>query len=91
MMQNPLTPEEIRQKYLKLATTVTAVSHAERIVEVIAQVDHLDTVRTLAVMLRNLAPPKPGRATRMVPRLSRAKTARASVTASRKRGEGKLS
>jgi len=90
MMQNPLTPEEIRQKYLKLATTVTAAPHAERIVEAIARVTRLDTVQTLAAMLRNLAPPKPGRATRTAPRPSRAKTARVSAAASRKRGERKL-
>jgi hypothetical protein len=76
MMQNPLTPEEIRQKYLKLATTVTAAPHAERIVEAIARVTRLDTVRTLAAMLRNLAPPKPRRPTKTAPRPSRAKTAR---------------
>jgi 2-methylcitrate dehydratase PrpD len=60
-MENPLTPEEIHQKYIKLATTVTSGSHAERIAEVVRRIERLTDVHGLTVMLRTLktAAPKP--------------------------------
>lgn len=53
-MQNPLTPEEIHTKYLKLATTVTTPAHAERIAEAVRQIDRLADVAPLASLLRRL-------------------------------------
>jgi 2-methylcitrate dehydratase PrpD len=50
--QNPLTPEEIHQKFLKLATTVTTVAHAERIADAMQRVDSLRDLIGLSAMLR---------------------------------------
>jgi 2-methylcitrate dehydratase PrpD len=56
-MQNPVTPDEIHQKYMKLATTVTSVAHAERIAETVARVEKEQDVSVLAALLRNLKVP----------------------------------
>jgi 2-methylcitrate dehydratase PrpD len=53
-MENPLTPEEIHQKYLKLATTVTTTAHAEKIAALVARIERATTARDLAALLRNL-------------------------------------
>jgi len=53
-MQNPLTPEEIHAKYLKLATTVTTVGRAEQIAETVRRIDRLPDVARLAGLLRSL-------------------------------------
>lgn len=53
-LENPLTPEEIHQKYLKLATTVTSASSAERIAELVQCIDRLADLTGLAAMLRTL-------------------------------------
>ena len=79
-MENPLTPEEIHRKYLKLATTVTSVAHAERIADVVHRIEHLENVHGLAVMLRSLKPAAPRRGVKKVSVDSRAKTARAAKT-----------
>jgi len=57
-MQNPLTPHEIHQKYLKLATTVATVAHAERIAEVVQGIDRTPDVIRLARLLRTPKAPK---------------------------------
>lgn len=56
-MQNPLSPEEIHAKYLKLATTVTSVTHAEDIANTVRRIDRSSDVAGLAGMLRGLASP----------------------------------
>ncbi len=84
-MENPLTPEEIHQKYLKLATTVTSASHAERIAEVVQRIERLTDVHGLTAMLRTLKPPAPKRAAKKVSGVSRADTTRATRTESRRR------
>ena len=53
-MENPLTPEEIHQKYLKLATTVTTTAHAEKIAALVARIERATTARDLAALLRKL-------------------------------------
>jgi 2-methylcitrate dehydratase PrpD len=55
-MRNPLTPEEIRAKYLKLATTVTSSAHAEKIAALVARIERATAARDLATFLRNLGP-----------------------------------
>jgi 2-methylcitrate dehydratase PrpD len=62
-MENPLTPEEIHQKYLKLATTVTTAAHAEQIAEVVGQIDRQPDVTRLAALLRIPKAKPAGRAT----------------------------
>jgi 2-methylcitrate dehydratase PrpD len=52
-MENPLTPAEIHAKYLKLATTVAAVSHAERIARLVGRIERATVARDLATFLRN--------------------------------------
>jgi len=52
-----LTPEEIHQKYMKLATTVTSAGHAERIADAVRRVQRVEDVRGLVAMLRT---PRPG-------------------------------
>ncbi len=84
-MENPLTPEEIHQKYLKLATTVTSASHAERIAEVVRRIERLTDVHGLTAMLRTLKPPAPKRAAKKVSGVSRANTTRATATGSERR------
>jgi len=84
-MENPLTPEEIHQKYLKLATTVTSASHAERIAEVVRRIERLTDVHGLAAMLRTLKPPAPQRAAKKVSGVSRTNTTRATATGSQRR------
>jgi 2-methylcitrate dehydratase PrpD len=51
-MENPLTPDEIHQKYLKLATTVTTAAQAEQIAEVVQRIDKAPAVIRLAALLR---------------------------------------
>jgi 2-methylcitrate dehydratase PrpD len=51
-MQNPLTPAEIHAKYLKLATTVTTVGHAERIADLVGRIERTGAIRELAALLR---------------------------------------
>ena len=53
-MENPLTPDEIHRKYLKLATTVTTAAHAEQIAEAVRQIDRSSEVARLAALLRRL-------------------------------------
>jgi 2-methylcitrate dehydratase PrpD len=84
-MENPLTPEEIHQKYLKLATTVTSASHAERIAEVVRRIERLTDMHGLTAMLRTLKPPAPKRAAKKVSGVSRANTTRATATGSERR------
>jgi 2-methylcitrate dehydratase PrpD len=54
--ENPLTADEIRQKYLKLATTVTTRVHAERIADVVQRIDRSSDVVSLAGLVRTLQP-----------------------------------
>ncbi len=54
--ENPLTAEEIHQKYLKLATTVTTAAHAERIAEAVRRIDRARDVTMLVDLLRRLQP-----------------------------------
>jgi 2-methylcitrate dehydratase PrpD len=68
-MENPLTLEEIHGKYLKLATTVTTIAHAERIAEAVARIEREKDVRALASLLRNLQ--TPARAARAAKRAGR--------------------
>jgi 2-methylcitrate dehydratase PrpD len=84
-MENPLNPEEIHQKYLKLATTVTSASHAERIAEVVRRIERLTDVHGLTAMLRTLKPPAPKRAAKKVSGVSQAKASRAEGTTTRRR------
>jgi 2-methylcitrate dehydratase PrpD len=58
-MENPLTPDEIHRKYLKLATTVTTAAHADQIVEAVRQIDRSSAVTRLAALLRRLPPAGP--------------------------------
>jgi 2-methylcitrate dehydratase PrpD len=51
-MQNPLTPDEIRAKYMKLATTVTTEGHAERIAGLVDRAERLLDIAALAALLR---------------------------------------
>jgi 2-methylcitrate dehydratase PrpD len=51
-MENPLTAEEIYQKYRQLATTVTSPAHAERIADLVHRIDRLPDVTAPAAMLR---------------------------------------
>jgi len=74
-MENPLTPGEIHQKYLKLATTVTSAAHAERIADVVHRIERVEDVHGLTAMLRTLKPATPRRALRKVSGVSRARTA----------------
>jgi 2-methylcitrate dehydratase PrpD len=53
-MRNPLTPEEIHAKYLRLATTVTTAAHAERIADTVRRIDRLPKAAALADLLRAL-------------------------------------
>jgi 2-methylcitrate dehydratase PrpD len=75
-MENPLTPEEIHQKYLKLATTVTSAAHAERIADVAHRIDRLENVYSLAMMLRTLKSGATRRGTREMSASLRVKPAR---------------
>ncbi len=84
-LENPLRPEEIHEKYLRLATTVTSRAHAERIADAVRRIDRLQDLHGLAAMLRLLKPAAPKRAAGKVPVLSRARTARATGTTSGRR------
>ncbi len=53
-MENPLTAEEIRRKYVKLATTVTTAAHAEQIADTVGEIERLKDMRGLAMLLRVL-------------------------------------
>jgi 2-methylcitrate dehydratase PrpD len=64
MMRNPLTPEEIRAKYLKLATMVTTTAHAEKIADLAARVERLPDISGLAALLRTYPRQVPGSRTR---------------------------
>lgn len=70
-MENPLTREQIHQKYLKLATTVTSAAQAERIADVVHQIERVEDVRGLAAMLRTLQPAAPRRRAKNVSLVSR--------------------
>jgi len=59
-IRNPLTPAEIHTKYLKLATTVTPASHAEKIAALVARIERATTARDLAALLRNLGKRRAG-------------------------------
>jgi 2-methylcitrate dehydratase PrpD len=74
-LENPLTHEEIHQKYLKLATTVMSAAHAERIADVVRRIERLEDVHGLTAMLRTLKPATPRRALRKASGVSRARTA----------------
>jgi 2-methylcitrate dehydratase PrpD len=65
-MANPLRPDEIHEKYLRLATTVTTAAHAERIAETVARIEREKTVGTLAALLRS--PNAPARTARQAAR-----------------------
>ena len=84
-MENPLTPEEIHRKYLKLATTVTSAAHAERIADAVRHIERVEDVRGLAAMLRTLEPAAPRRGAKNVSLVSRAKTAHPARTTSGRR------
>jgi hypothetical protein len=58
-MENPLTPDEIHRKYLKLATTVTTAARADQIAEAVRQIDRSSGVARLAGLLRRLPPAGP--------------------------------
>ena len=81
-MENPLTPEEIHQKYLTLATTATSAAHAGRIADVVRRIERLSNLDGLAIMLRNLPAAAPGRGVRKAAKVRRAKAARPRETAS---------
>jgi len=53
-MENPLTAEEIYQKYRRLATTVTSPVHAEKIADLVQRIDRLPDLTGLTAMLRTL-------------------------------------
>ncbi len=53
-MENPLTAEEIHQKYRRLATTVTSPVHAEKLADLLHRIDRLPDLTGLAAMLRTL-------------------------------------
>jgi len=57
--ENPLTPEEIQEKYLTLATTVTSATHAERIAGLVSRIERLGDLEGLAAALRTLPSPGP--------------------------------
>ncbi len=76
-MEDPLTPEEIHRKYLKLATTVTSPTHAERIADVVHRIDRLENVHGLTVMLRTLKPAATRRGAKDMSAVSRVKAPRA--------------
>jgi len=84
-MENPLTPEEIHRKYLRLATTVTSAAHAERIAEIVQRIERLSNLDGLAAVLRTLKPAAPKREGKKTPGLPRATTARARGTTSVRR------
>jgi 2-methylcitrate dehydratase PrpD len=65
-MDNPLRPEEIHEKYLRLATTVTTAAHAEQIADAVARIEREKDVAALAALLRN--PKAPARTARQVAR-----------------------
>jgi hypothetical protein len=65
-MENPLRPEEIHEKYLRLATTVTTAAHAEQIADAVARIEREKGVAALAGLLRN--PKAPARTARRVAR-----------------------
>ncbi len=52
--ENPLTGEDIYQKYRKLATTVTSPTRAEKIADLAQRIDRLPDLMGLAAMLRTL-------------------------------------
>ncbi len=52
--ENPLTREDIYQKYRKLATTVTSPTRAEKIADLAQRIDRLPDLMGLAAMLRTL-------------------------------------
>ena len=60
-MENPLTGEEMYQKYRKLATTVTSPAHAEKIADLVRRIDRLPNLTGLAAMLRTLKGTAAGR------------------------------
>jgi 2-methylcitrate dehydratase PrpD len=82
MEENPLTPEQIHRKYLKLATTVTSAAHAERIADVVHRIDRLENVYSLAIMLRMLKSAATRRGVKETSGLSRPKKARPTRAAS---------
>lgn len=51
-MRNPLTPDEIHAKYMKLATMVTTAAHAEKIASLVSRVERLAHIGDLAALLR---------------------------------------
>jgi len=59
-MENPLRPDEIRQKYLKLATTVAAACHAERIADLVGKIERAPEIRDLAGLLRKVGKRRKG-------------------------------
>jgi 2-methylcitrate dehydratase PrpD len=65
-MENPLRPDEIHEKYLRLATTVTTAAHAERIAGTAARIEREKDVGALAALLRN--PKAPARRARQTAR-----------------------
>jgi 2-methylcitrate dehydratase PrpD len=60
-MENPLTPESIHEKYLKLATTIITPGHAERIAAVVGRVERVRDLGELADLLRNPRATRPRR------------------------------
>ena len=54
--QNPLTSADVQEKYLRLATTVTSIGHAERIAKTVERIDRLPDTAGLAGLLRTLQP-----------------------------------
>ncbi len=84
-MENPLTPEEIHQKFLGLATTVTSATHAEHIAEVVRRIERLKDLHGLAAMLRTLKPAAPKAAATKGSGVSRVSTTRATRTESGRR------
>jgi 2-methylcitrate dehydratase PrpD len=62
--QNPLTPDEIHAKYLKLAGTATTPAHAERIAGVVARMPRVPGVGELAALVRSLPSKRAARSRR---------------------------
>jgi 2-methylcitrate dehydratase PrpD len=58
MRENPLTAEELRQKYVKLSTSVTTASHAARIADLVGRIHRLSDIGELADLLRSLPAPR---------------------------------
>lgn len=58
-MENPLTPEEIRRKYHRLATTVTSAAQAGEIAAIVQRIERTPQIARLAGLLRVLKPAKP--------------------------------